>query len=40
MIFSSGNMETTSEMLTMIMVFLPYLPGDEQADLSVPGRLP
>jgi hypothetical protein len=40
MIFSSGNMETTSEMLTMIMVFLPYRPGDEQADLSVPGRLP
>lgn len=38
MIFSSGNMETTNEMLTMIMVFLPYRPGDETAVIDVPSK--
>jgi len=33
---SSGNMETTNEMLTMMMVFLPYRKGDENILLEVP----
>ncbi|WP_109698457.1 calcium-binding protein [Chitinophaga deserti] len=30
MIFADGDMKTTQEMMTMLMVFLPYEPGDEQ----------
>lgn len=36
MIFSSGNMETTNEMMTMMMVFLPYRKGDEELVIDVP----
>lgn len=36
LVMSSGNMETTNEMLTMIMVFLPYRKGDEQLVFDVP----
>jgi hypothetical protein len=36
MIYSSGNMETTNEMLTLLMVFLPYRKGDENLVLEVP----
>lgn len=36
MIFSSGNMETTNEMMTMMMVFLPYRKGDEELVVDVP----
>lgn len=36
MIFSSGNMETTNEMMTMMMVFLPYKKGDESLVIDVP----
>lgn len=36
MIFSSGNMETTNEMMTMMMVFLPYRKGDEELMIDVP----
>lgn len=36
MIFSSGNMETTNEMMTMMMVFLPYRKGDEELMIEVP----
>jgi hypothetical protein len=36
MIFSSANMETTNEMLTMMMVFLPYRKGDEDLLVEVP----
>ena len=36
MIFSSGNMETTNEMMTMMMVFLPYRKGDETLLIDVP----
>ncbi len=36
LVMSSGNMETTNEMLTMIMVFLPYKKGDEQLIIDVP----
>jgi len=36
MIFSSGNMETTNEMMTMMMVFLPYRKGDEELLIDVP----
>jgi hypothetical protein len=36
LVMSSGNMETTNEMLTMMMVFLPYRKGDENIVLDVP----
>jgi hypothetical protein len=36
LVMSSGNMETTNEMLTMIMVFLPYRKGDENLVIDVP----
>lgn len=36
LVMSSGNMETTNEMLTMLMVFLPYQPGDENLVVDVP----
>ena len=32
-IFSYGDMRTTDEMMTLMMIFLPYRPGDETADL-------
>jgi hypothetical protein len=38
MIFSSGNMETTNEMMTMMMVFLPYRKGDEELMIDVPKQ--
>ena len=31
-IFSSGNMKSTDEMLTLLMVYLPYKEGDEKID--------
>ncbi len=34
MIFADGDMKTTQEMMTLIMVFLPYQPGDEQLALD------
>jgi len=37
-IYSSGNMEMTNEMLTLLMVFLPYKPGDENLEIVVPGK--
>ncbi|WP_295118230.1 cytochrome c [uncultured Chitinophaga sp.] len=33
MVFSAGDMKTTDEMLTLLMVFLPYQPGDEAREL-------
>jgi hypothetical protein len=36
---STGNMETTNEMLTMLMVFLPYKSGDENLGIDVPKPL-
>lgn len=36
LVMSSGNMETTNEMLTMLMVFLPYKKGDENLLLDIP----
>lgn len=36
LVMSSGNMETTNEMLTMIMVFLPYQKGDEVLPIDIP----
>lgn len=36
LVMSSGNMETTNEMLTMIMVFLPYQKGDETLTIDIP----
>lgn len=38
LISSTGNMETTNEMLTLLMVFLPYKPGDEKLDIKVPDK--
>ncbi|TAD84392.1 MAG: cytochrome c [Bacteroidetes bacterium] len=38
MIYSTGNMETTNEMLTLLMVFLPYKPGDENLEIVAPGK--
>jgi hypothetical protein len=38
MVYSTGNMETINEMLTLLMVFLPYKPGDENLDIVVPGK--
>ena len=34
-IFSWGDMKTNEEMLTMVMVFLPYQPGDEKKGLII-----
>jgi len=39
MIYSTGNMETTNEMLTLLMVFLPYKPGDEKLEVKPPEHL-
>lgn len=33
-IFSSGNMRSTDEMLTLLMVYLPYEEGDEKIELE------
>jgi len=33
-IFSRGDMKTTDEMMTLMMIFLPYQPGDEQLSLN------
>lgn len=33
MVFSSGDMKSTDEMMTLLMVFLPYQPGDETLEL-------
>ena len=33
-IFSYGDMKTTDEMMTLMMIFLPYRPGDENIDLE------
>jgi len=33
-IFSYGDMKTTDEMMTLMMIFLPYQPGDENIDLE------
>ena len=33
-IFSYGDMKTTDEMMTLMMIFLPYKPGDENIDLE------
>lgn len=34
LIYSAGDMKTTDEMLTMVMVFLPYREGDENISLA------
>ncbi|MFN5641158.1 MAG: cytochrome c [Sphingobacteriales bacterium] len=39
LVMSTGNMETTNEMLTMLMVFLPYKSGDENLGIDVPKPL-
>ncbi|MBD0283828.1 MAG: hypothetical protein ICV65_00785 [Flavisolibacter sp.] len=33
-VFSGGDMNSTSEMLTLLMVFLPYKDGDETISLE------
>lgn len=35
-IYSYGNMQSTQEMMTMMMIFLPYKDGDEKADVYSP----
>jgi hypothetical protein len=34
LIYSSGDMKTTDEMLTLVMIFLPYVKGDEEITMK------